>query len=63
MSNWGPAALIVIGYLISILFRFKLTDQTNRRIDDLRSEFNNLRPDFKTLRDELKKESLSTSKA
>ena len=51
MNLWGPAALIVAGYLISLLLVVsKLTDQTNKRIDDLRSELKSLRDDLRAER-------------
>jgi hypothetical protein len=66
MNLWGPAALIVAGYLVSLLlFQFKLTDQTNKRIDDLRADFKTVREDvkseLKSLRDELKERTAKPS--
>ena len=35
MNNWGPAALIVLGYVIGIYFQQKGINSVNKRIDDL----------------------------
>jgi hypothetical protein len=56
----------VAGYLVSLLlFQFKLTDQTNKRIDDLRADFKTVREDvkseLKSLRDELKERTAKPS--
>jgi len=51
--NWGPATLIVGGYLVSLLFQFKLTDGLNRRIDDVNRRFDDVRTDFRELKAEL----------
>jgi chromosome segregation ATPase len=46
VNQWGPVAVIVVGYLLGIFFQ-------NRRIDDLRDSMNTR---FEDLRDLLKSE-------
>ncbi|HTC88691.1 MAG TPA: hypothetical protein VK686_10360 [Bryobacteraceae bacterium] len=46
MNQWGPVAVIIVGYLLGIFFQ-------NRRIDDLRDSMNKR---FDDLRDLLKSE-------
>jgi len=52
VNNWGPAALIVFGYIVAAFWQ-------NKRIDDLKlwiqSEFNALRSDVQRLEGKIDK--------
>ena len=53
MSQWGPVAVIVGGYLLGIYFQSRSISHLDRRIDDLRDSINRR---FEDLRDLLKSE-------
>jgi len=52
--NWGPAALIVGGYLVSLLFQFRLTDGLGKRIDDVNKRLDDCRSDLNKRLDDLR---------
>ena len=35
LNNWGPAAIIVFGYIVGFYFQNKRIDDINHRFDDL----------------------------
>ena len=38
--NWGPVAVIVLGYVFGIYFQNRSNAQLGKRIDDLRADMN-----------------------
>lgn len=53
LTQWGPVAVIVGGYLLGIYFQSRSIAHLDRRIDDLRDSINKR---FEDLRDLLKSE-------
>ena len=60
LSQWGPVAVIVGGYLLGIFFQNRriddLRDSINSRFDGVNSRFDSVNKRFDDLRDLLKSE-------
>jgi uncharacterized protein (DUF2164 family) len=60
LSQWGPVAVIVGGYLLGIYFQNRriddLRDSINSRFDGVNSRFDSVNKRFDDLRDLLKSE-------
>lgn len=58
LNNWGPAAVIVAGYILGFYFQNRSIAHLDKRMDDLRTDFNkridDLRTDFHKRMDDLR---------
>ncbi len=53
---WSAVAVVMLGYIVGFYFQHREIDGLNRRIDDLRSEFNALRSEMNARIDDLRSE-------
>src|SRR3984885_14374173 len=49
INQWGPVAVIVVGYLLGIYFQSRSIAHLDRRIDDLRDSINRRLDDLRDL--------------
>ena len=60
LNQWGPVAVIVVGYLLGIYFQNRriddLKDSMNKRFDDINGRFGDINKRFDDMRDLIRSE-------